>query len=277
VDLRQLSYVSIVVKSYSWYDVTGFRFHSTVFEASRPLASTTNTWVVTRVIDAEGYESKYYGIIKNIIEYNFVGNKNLKIVFFNCDWFDPNQGTWENEIGMVEVKHAHWLHGWDPFVLAHQVKQVYYMSYPYEKLSVWWMVYRMNPHERLHTPNDSGYHENQVPAGEVDEVYQDDELPYSFNIDPELALNSLLSDANDVTVPEQRKQTLRKKKKYKILNILYISYYVLYISYYIHDISYYVLYISLILWFWWILTCICFEQDLKKVEECYKEALRRKE
>jgi hypothetical protein len=105
----------------------------------------------------------------------------------------------------------------------------------------------MNPRERLHTPNDSGYHENQVPAGEVDEVYQDDELPYSFNIDPELALNSLLSDANDVTVPEQRKQTLRKKKKYKILNVLYISYYVLYISYYIHDISYYVLYISLIL------------------------------
>jgi hypothetical protein len=148
---------------------------------------------------------------------------------------------------MVEVKHAHWLHGCDPFVLAHQVKQVYYMSYPYEKLSVWWMVYRMNPRERLHTPNDSGYHENQVPAGEVDEVYQDDELPYSFNIDPELALNSLLSDANDVTVPEQRKQTLRKKKKYKILNVLYISYYVLYISYYIHDISYYVLYISLIL------------------------------
>jgi hypothetical protein len=43
VDLRQLSYVSIVVKSYSRYDVTGFRFHSTIFEASRLLASTTNT------------------------------------------------------------------------------------------------------------------------------------------------------------------------------------------------------------------------------------------
>ncbi len=86
-----------------------------------------------------------------------------------------------------------------------------------------------------------------MPAGEVDEVYQDDELPCSFNIDPELALNSLLSDANDVTVLEQRKQTLRKKKKRKILNTLYISYYVLYISYYIHAIPYYVLYISLIL------------------------------
>jgi hypothetical protein len=35
-----------------------------------------------------------------------------------------------------------------------------------------------------------------------------------------------------------------KKKKHKILNVLYISYYVLYISYYILAISYYVLYIS---------------------------------
>jgi hypothetical protein len=92
----------------------------------------------------------------------------------------------------------------------------------------------------LCTPDDSGYHENQVPAGEVDEVYQDDELSCSFNIDPELALNSLFDDANDITVLEQRKQTLRKKKKRKILNVLYISYY-------IHAIPYYVLYISLIL------------------------------
>jgi hypothetical protein len=90
---------------------------------------------------------------------------------------------------------------------------------------------------------------NQVLAREVDEVYQDDELPSSFNIDPDSALNSLLGNANDVIVPKQMKQTLRKKKKCKILNILYISYYVLYISYYIHAISCYLLYISLILCF----------------------------
>jgi hypothetical protein len=95
----------------------------------------------------------------------------------------------------------------------------------------------VNPQEWLHTPGDSGYHENQLAAREVDKVYQDDELSYSFNIDPYSILNSLLSDANDVTVLEQRKQTLRKKKR-KILNIVYISYYVLYISYYIFVISY---------------------------------------
>jgi hypothetical protein len=80
-------------QSYGQYDVNGFHFHSTVFKASRLLAATTNTRVVTRVVDVEGHESEYYGIIKNIIEYNFVGNKNLKTVFFDCDWFDLNQGT----------------------------------------------------------------------------------------------------------------------------------------------------------------------------------------
>jgi hypothetical protein len=141
---------------------------------------------------------------------------------------------------MVEVKHARRLRGCDPFLPAHQVEQVYYMSYPCEKLSALWVVYRVNPCEQLHTPNDSGYHKNQVPVGEVDEVYQDDELPCSFNINSDLALNYLVNDANDVTLPEQRKQTLRKTKKCKILNILYISYYVIYILYYVLYISYYV-------------------------------------
>jgi hypothetical protein len=71
-----------------------------------------------------------------------------------------------------------------------------------QKLSTWWVVYKVNPHERLHNPDDSGYHENQVAAGEVDEVYQDDELSYSFNIDLDSALNSLLGDDIDVTIHE---------------------------------------------------------------------------
>jgi hypothetical protein len=37
VDLRQLSYGSIVAKSYGRYEVNGFRFRSTIFEDSRPL------------------------------------------------------------------------------------------------------------------------------------------------------------------------------------------------------------------------------------------------
>jgi hypothetical protein len=68
-------------------------------------------------------------------------------VFFDCDWFDPNHGTQENQFGMVEVKHAHQLRYCDPIIHAHQVEQVYYMSYTCEKLSGWWVVYKENPRE----------------------------------------------------------------------------------------------------------------------------------
>jgi hypothetical protein len=40
---------------------------------------------VRRVIDTEGWETNYYGIMNNILEFNFAGNKELKIVFFDCD------------------------------------------------------------------------------------------------------------------------------------------------------------------------------------------------
>jgi hypothetical protein len=74
------------------------------------------------------------------------------------------------------------------------------------------MVYKVNLQEWLHTPTDADYHDSQMGAREVDEVYQDDELPCSFNIDPNSALEYLLDDANDVTILEERIQEISKKK-----------------------------------------------------------------
>jgi hypothetical protein len=60
------------------------------------------------------------------------------------------------------------------------------------------------------------------------EVYQDDEVSCSFNIDPDSALDSLLGNANDVTIPEEKEKMISKKRKHKLLNILAISYYIFY-------------------------------------------------
>jgi hypothetical protein len=57
-----------------------------------------------RAIDVEGHETNYYGILNKILEFSFARNKELKVVFFYCDWFDRNNGTRQNEFGMVEVK-----------------------------------------------------------------------------------------------------------------------------------------------------------------------------
>jgi hypothetical protein len=41
-----------------------------------------------------------------ILEYTFSGTKELKVVFFECDWFDPVNGIKVDDFGMVEVKRA---------------------------------------------------------------------------------------------------------------------------------------------------------------------------
>jgi hypothetical protein len=83
----------VKVRSYGRYDVNGFQFCSTAFEALHPLTLTTNSGAVTRAIDAEGRETNYYGIINKILEFSFIGNKKLKVVFFDYEWFDNNNGT----------------------------------------------------------------------------------------------------------------------------------------------------------------------------------------
>jgi hypothetical protein len=96
----------VKVRSYGRYDINGFRFHSTAFEALHPLAATTNSGAVMRAIDVEGREKNIYGIINKILEFSFTVNKELKVVFFDCDWFDSNNKTQKNQFGMVEVKHS---------------------------------------------------------------------------------------------------------------------------------------------------------------------------
>jgi hypothetical protein len=64
-------------------------------------------------------------------------------------------------------------------------------------LGAWWVVYKVNPRERLHTPTNVAYH---IDNEQVDEVYQKEELPTSFVIEPHATLDSLVGDDADVTI-----------------------------------------------------------------------------
>jgi hypothetical protein len=103
----------------------------------------------------------------------------------------------DNKYGMVEIKHNAKLLGNDDFILAHQVKQVYYLKYPCEKQASWRLVYKVNPREWLYTPTDVVYHFDDE---HVDEIYQEEELPTSFVVEPGAALDSLVRDGADVTI-----------------------------------------------------------------------------
>jgi hypothetical protein len=100
---------------------------------SHPLTATTNSRVVANGEDASGLAADYYDVLQKILEYTFGGAKELKVVFFKCDWFDPINDTRVDDFGMVKMKHEP--HYSDNNILfAHQAQQVYYLSYPHESI-----------------------------------------------------------------------------------------------------------------------------------------------
>jgi hypothetical protein len=100
-----LSLGQVKALEYGHYDINEYNFWTAKLEVSRPLATTTNSGVVRNNKDASGLAADYYGILQKILEYMFEGAKELKIVFFECDWFDPFNGTRVDGFGLVEVKH----------------------------------------------------------------------------------------------------------------------------------------------------------------------------
>jgi hypothetical protein len=74
-------------------------------------------------------------------------------------------------------------------------------------------VYKVNPRERLYAPGEASYVESQIEQ-EVGaaEIFQDDELTSTFNVQTEMLEEYLLSDQNYVEIPPKRKRVTRKKK-----------------------------------------------------------------
>ena len=93
----------------------------------------------------------FYGVINQILEldYNHKGN----MVLFKCDWFDNRvEDKWVkvDKFGITDVNHKHLIQTGDklsdePFILASQAKQVYYVEDPIA--TDWWAV-RQPPNQR---------------------------------------------------------------------------------------------------------------------------------
>jgi hypothetical protein len=120
-DLRQLSLGQVKALEYDCYDINGYRFLIVKLEVSHPLSATTNNGVVANGEDSSGLATDYYGILKKIIEYMFGSTKELKVVFFEWDWFDPVNGTRVDDFDMMEVKHKSRYSG-NNLLFAHKVQ-----------------------------------------------------------------------------------------------------------------------------------------------------------
>ncbi|XP_021768464.1 uncharacterized protein LOC110732769 [Chenopodium quinoa] len=134
--LRWLAYGSkCQVISYEGYDINGYSFYT-----SRQDDKTTmqNSGVKVIGLSSE-FVSKhdktlvdrkkfYYGVIEEIIELDYV---DFKMPLFRCKWADISRGVKKDEQGnLTLVNFGRPGHLADPFILASQAKQVFYMADP---------------------------------------------------------------------------------------------------------------------------------------------------
>ncbi|XP_066335261.1 uncharacterized protein [Miscanthus floridulus] len=209
--LRQISYgFRKRVSSYGCYDVNGYRFRSEKYESKRAGLATTNSGVCVTCTDDNGNALEYFGVIEDIIKISWEGREQLDLVLFYCRWFDPtSRGVKRTEnLGLVEVKHSSRLQNFEPFVLASQVTQVYYLSYASDDPSLkdWWVVYHVAPRDRL-PPIDINNNsiETEGPTNDIS-FFQEDGLEGTFVIDLgdiEL-IDTLASD--EITDPKELEQ-----------------------------------------------------------------------
>ncbi|XP_040384748.1 uncharacterized protein LOC102706425 [Oryza brachyantha] len=211
-ELRRLSRgCALRVKSYDIYEVNGHRFRSEKYEKSKGNLTTINTGVLAAgTNDANNEELEYYGIIKDIIELRFDGDSEFTLVLFDCHWFHPTNGVRHLEnFGLVEVAHASCNPANEPFVLASQVTQVYYIPYACKDdrtLNAWWVAYKVRPRGILFVPTMDDYNAEDDPLSRPEfYVYQEDGLQGDLFVDLGLGLDNvtIINDLDEVCDPRE--------------------------------------------------------------------------
>ncbi|KAH0639175.1 hypothetical protein KY285_035761 [Solanum tuberosum] len=125
---------NMVSKRYTAYFINEYRFHTKKRDAPRitqnsgvTLSATTDSFASSRDQNPIDGNVVYYGVIQDIIEIDYYGC--FIVVLFRCDWYQNEV----DEYGLTRVYFNKLCSKDDPFVLASQVYQVFYVADPIEK------------------------------------------------------------------------------------------------------------------------------------------------
>jgi hypothetical protein len=157
--------------------------------------------LVVGVDDGSNTSLEYYGIIKDIIQLRFDGDNDFTLVLFECHWFHPTNGVRHLErFGLVEVAHGSCNPANEPFMVASQVTQVYYLPYACKSdpsLNVWWVAYKINPIGSLSIPSMDDYNDEDPPCTDT---FQEEGVDGEFFVDIGLGLDDITSNGLDEVV-----------------------------------------------------------------------------
>ena len=137
------------VTCFDGYVVNGYRFHT---KTRAKNLSTQNCGVVVKS-DVHSGGKEYFGVLKEIIELDY-GN-NHKVILFDCEWYDvfsENLGIKRETYGITTVNVKRFLKTNEPYVLASQVEQLYYVRDHVHQN--WQVVVKTNPRNFYDIPSD---------------------------------------------------------------------------------------------------------------------------
>ncbi|KAM2327827.1 hypothetical protein ACFXTH_014358 [Malus domestica] len=152
------------VKYYPGYYMSGFRFHTLQRDENK---KTQNCGVMVKgenQIDSV----PWYGVLKDVVELRYTeGNK---VVLFNCEWYDivrKGTGYKIDRYGIISINTTRKLNTKEPFVLANQATQAFYVREI--KTKAWSYVVETKPRNVYEMPNvdddDEPYQEEEAHRG----------------------------------------------------------------------------------------------------------------
>ncbi|KAL4327722.1 hypothetical protein AHAS_Ahas13G0128500 [Arachis hypogaea] len=181
-------------KRYSGYFINGYRFHTRQCEVRRKtqnsgvsLVALTTSFASTKDANPIHENVSYYGRVNDIIELDYY--ENFKVTLFKCDWYEAR----EDAYGSTYVHFNKKCYQKEPFVLACQVHQCFYVQDAFDK----------NKHYVMKTvPRDLFSISDQVSIDAEDtyenEPFDNSTVPSLPNDDGEVDL--VRNDLNEVLV-----------------------------------------------------------------------------
>lgn len=167
-------------KQWHTYFVNGYKFHTKSWTEGK---ETINCGVCLKGDTGSG-EGDFYGVIDFIYEldYGYL-DYNKTIVLFYCTWFDPSsRGTKLNPMtNTVDILISRRYQLFDPFCMANNARQVYYVPYPSIKQG-WFAAIKTKPRGRIEID------EKEIGA------YQEDEMS---NMDHVIGIETLSNLVRD--------------------------------------------------------------------------------
>nr|XP_043639223.1 uncharacterized protein LOC122610292 [Erigeron canadensis] len=138
------------VSSYKGYIVNGVKY---IVKSTDDCRRTQNCGVTVRVHN--NIEDDYYGYVDEVIELSFI--KDYRVILFKCTWFDNDRRKKHvvYEPHFISIDTSRHVYKEDPFILANQAKQVFYINDSLKPNSQWKVIERINHRHLWDIPEDN--------------------------------------------------------------------------------------------------------------------------